>query len=62
MVSHLTNNETYFFRELPQLQVFGEPILRRLKEPRAAAGERALRVLSAGCSTGEEAHTLAMVT
>src|SRR5262245_63533123 len=22
MVSHLTNNETYFFREQPQLQVF----------------------------------------
>jgi len=62
MVCHLTNNETYFYREMPQLQVFGDPILRRLKEAKAAAGERSLRVLSAGCSTGEEAHTLAMVT
>ena len=61
MVSHLTNNETYFFREVPQLQVFAEHVLRRLKERKAADGERALRVLSAGCSSGEEAHTLAMI-
>jgi chemotaxis protein methyltransferase CheR len=62
MVCHLTNNESYFFREMPQLQVFGDPILRRLKEAKTAAGERTLRVLSAGCSTGEEPYTLAMVT
>lgn len=61
MVCHLTNNETYFFREMPQLQVFAEPILRRLKEARSAEGRRSLRILSAGCSTGEEAHTLAML-
>ena len=61
MVSHLTNNETYFFREAPQLQVFADPILKALKERKAASGDRSLRVLSAGCSTGEEVHTLAMV-
>jgi len=61
MISHLTNNETYFFREAPQLQVFADPILKALKERKAAAGERTLRVLSAGCSTGEEVHTLAMI-
>jgi chemotaxis protein methyltransferase CheR len=61
MVCHLTNNETYFFRELPQLQVFADPILRRLKEAKAESAARSLRVMSAGCSTGEEAHTLAMV-
>ena len=61
MVCHLTNNETYFFREMPQLLVFGDPILRRLKEAKAESGARTLRVLSAGCSTGEEAHTLAML-
>jgi len=61
MISHLTNNETYFFREAPQLQVFADPILKALKERKAASGDRSLRVLSAGCSTGEEVHTLAMV-
>ena len=62
MVCHLTNNESYFYREMPQLQVFGDPILRRLKEAKTDSGARALRVLSAGCSTGEEPYTLAMVT
>ena len=58
---HLTNNETYFYREVPQLQVFGGPILKAIKERKAKAGERTLRLLSAGCSSGEEAYTLAMV-
>jgi chemotaxis protein methyltransferase CheR len=61
MVSHLTNNETYFFREQPQLNVFANEVLRAIKERKAKAGERALRVLSVGCSTGEEPLTLAMV-
>jgi chemotaxis protein methyltransferase CheR len=61
MVSHLTNNETYFFREQPQLQVFSEHVLRGLRDRKTAAGERQLRILSAGCSTGEEAYTLAMI-
>jgi chemotaxis protein methyltransferase CheR len=63
MVSHLTNNETYFYRESPQLQVFAEHVLRSIKERKVAGAERkrTLRILSAGCSTGEEAHTLAML-
>ena len=65
MVSHLTNNETYFYRESPQLQVFAEHVLRSVKERKLAnaSGDRprTVRILSAGCSTGEEAHTLAMI-
>jgi chemotaxis protein methyltransferase CheR len=61
MVSHLTNNETYFFREHAQLQVFADHVLKSLKERKARNGERTLRVLSAGCSTGEEVHTIAMI-
>jgi chemotaxis protein methyltransferase CheR len=61
MITHLTNNETYFFRETPQLQVFADPILRSIKERKALTGDRTLRILSAGCSTGEEVHTLAMI-
>jgi len=61
MVSHLTNNETYFFREQPQLQVFASHVLPTLKERRAKTEQRTLRVLSVGCSTGEEALTLAMI-
>jgi chemotaxis protein methyltransferase CheR len=61
MIGHLTNNETYFFRESPQLHVFADPILKGLKERKALAGDRTLRVLSAGCSTGEEVYTLGMI-
>jgi chemotaxis protein methyltransferase CheR len=61
MVSHLTNNETYFFREATQLRVFSDNVLRTLRERKTATGERRLRILSAGCSTGEEALSLAML-
>lgn len=61
MVSHLTNNETYFYREQPQLKVFSEHVLKSLKDRKAKSGHRSLRILSAGCSTGEEPYTLAMV-
>jgi chemotaxis protein methyltransferase CheR len=61
MISHLTNNETYFFRETAQLQVFADHVLRNLRERKAGSGDRRLRVLSAGCSTGEEAYSLAMI-
>jgi len=61
MASHITNNETYFFREQAQLQVFSSNILNRLKEQKSRDGSKRLRVLSAGCSTGEEVMTLAMI-
>jgi chemotaxis protein methyltransferase CheR len=61
MVSHLTNNETYFYREAPQLKVFAEHVLRSLKERKAQTTDRHVRILSAGCSTGEEVHSLAMI-
>jgi chemotaxis protein methyltransferase CheR len=61
MVSHLTNNETYFFREAAQLQAFSDHVLGALREEKSASGERSLRLLSAGCSTGEEAYTIAML-
>ena len=53
----LTNNETYFFREPLQLRAFAEEVLPALAAERSA--ERRLRVWSAGCSTGEEAFTVA---
>jgi len=61
MVSHLTNNETYFFREQPQLNVFASHVLREIKERKTKTETRSLGILSAGCSTGEEPLTLAMI-
>lgn len=55
----LTTNETYFYREPDQLRAFTGEILPALA--RARAPERRLRLLSAGCSTGEEVYSLAIL-
>lgn len=60
-ISLLTNNETYFFREEAQLKVFSDFILSVLKENRIRGNDRRLRIVSAGCSSGEEAYTLAIL-
>jgi len=53
------NGETYFFRDPSGLAAFSSEIL---PERRLAVGpEGTIDVWSAGCSTGEEAYTLAMV-
>jgi chemotaxis protein methyltransferase CheR len=56
-VERLTTKETYFFRQEYQLRAFQSELLPRLQE--ANARSRRLLVWSAGCSTGEEAYTLA---
>lgn len=61
MVSLLTNNETYFFREEAQLQAFSATVLPGVKEAKLARGERRVHIVSAGCSSGEEVYTLAML-
>ena len=55
----LTTHETYFFREPRQLRAFSEEILPRLARENGRA--RRLRVWSAGCSTGEEPYTIAIL-
>ncbi|HKZ16332.1 MAG TPA: protein-glutamate O-methyltransferase CheR [Geobacteraceae bacterium] len=57
----LTTNETYFFREAFQLKAFTEEILPAIKAAKEKKGERQLRIWSAGCSTGEEPYTIAML-
>lgn len=56
-VDVLTTNETYFWREPRQLRAFERELLPMLAV--SLEGQRSLRILSAGCSTGEEAYTLA---
>ena len=59
LVDNLTTNETYFFRESPQLRAFSAEILPELRE--VLADRKILRIWSAGCSTGEEPYTIAML-
>ncbi|GAA3452968.1 CheR family methyltransferase [Dactylosporangium matsuzakiense] len=55
----LTVNETYFFRNVEQFRALAEVVLPA--RMRAGADRRRLDLLSVGCSTGEEAYSLAMV-
>jgi chemotaxis protein methyltransferase CheR len=57
LAAKLTIGESYFFRSPEQLTVFSEVAIPRLtrRDP-----TRPIRILSAGCSTGEEPYTLAM--
>lgn len=55
-----TVGETYFFREPASLDLIRTHVLPALMQAQRDAGRR-LRLWSAGCSTGEEAYTLAML-
>jgi chemotaxis protein methyltransferase CheR len=57
----LTTNETYFFREAFQLKAFTDEIMPGIIAEKEKRGERSLRIWSAGCSSGEEPYTIAML-
>lgn len=57
----ITTNETSFYRNPPQLQVFQDIILKKVLDKLRAERTRKLRIWSAGCSTGEEPYTLAIM-
>lgn len=59
VVERLTTKETYFFRQEYQLRAFRDELLPRLAS--ANREHRRLSVWSAGCATGEEAYTIAML-
>ncbi|NOZ84997.1 MAG: protein-glutamate O-methyltransferase CheR [Deltaproteobacteria bacterium] len=56
-VELLSTNETYFFREDFQLKAFTDEILPLMSK----SGRKSLRIWSAGCSSGEEPYTIAML-
>jgi chemotaxis protein methyltransferase CheR len=60
LASHLTVGETYFFRDRKTLDVLASHVLPELVRSRRGHGQR-LRIWSAGCCTGEEPYTLAML-
>jgi chemotaxis protein methyltransferase CheR len=53
----VTNNETYFFRETHQFDLLIHHVI---PERRALLRGRPLRLLSAGCSSGEEPYSLSI--
>lgn len=57
VVNALLNNESSFFRDLQIFDMLGRQILPSFQ---ASRKDRVLRVWSAGCSTGQEAYSLAI--
>lgn len=56
LISYITINETSFFRHIDQINAFKNHFLKDiLRDPSG-------KILSAGCSTGEEPYTLAMIS
>ena len=61
LVENLTVNETSFFRNKPQLELFQKVVLEEMLHRKQDRRDWTLRIWSAGCSTGQEAYTLAML-
>ena len=59
MVDAVTTNVTEFFRNPKQFDVFRDSVMPAVLK--AAADKRTLRILSAGCSSGEEPYTIAIL-
>ena len=60
LINVLTTNKTAFFREKHHFEHLATQALPSLLEDCSARGTRRLRIWSAGCSSGEEAFTIAM--
>ncbi|MBI9080174.1 MAG: protein-glutamate O-methyltransferase CheR [Pseudodesulfovibrio sp.] len=56
----ITTNETSFYRNPPQLQVFQDKVLVEVLQ-QCRKKDKKIRIWSAGCSTGEEPYTISMI-
>ncbi len=61
LVDELTTNETYFFREYSQLRALVDEIFVELQLEREERGGRPINIWSAGCSSGEEPYSIAIL-
>src|ERR1700676_4701196 len=60
LLNEITIGETYMFRHPTQLDALRNVILPQILQAKGAVTLKRLRFWCAGCSTGEEPHTLAM--
>ena len=60
LLNEITIGETYMFRHPAQLEALRNVILPQILQVKGAISLKRLRFWCAGCSTGEEPHTLAM--
>jgi chemotaxis protein methyltransferase CheR len=61
LVEDLTVNETSFFRNQAQLELFHKHVLEELLRTKPEKKDFSLKIWSAGCSTGQEPYTIGML-
>ncbi len=61
MLDSVTTNLTRFFRNQPHFDTLINYVLPKIIEKKKSKGQNSIKIWSAGCSTGEEPYTLAMV-
>jgi chemotaxis protein methyltransferase CheR len=61
LLENLTINETSFFRNKPQLDLFHKGTMEELLRKKNSDRNWNIRIWSAGCSTGQEPYTIAML-
>src|SRR5467141_3316489 len=61
LLNEITIGETCLFRSLPQVDALRKVVIPALAEAKKKFSYTKLRFWSAGCSTGEESYTLAMI-
>lgn len=57
----VTTNLTRFFRNQPHFDAFSNYVIPHIIEDKKKTGDTTIRIWSAGCSTGEEPYTIAMI-
>jgi len=57
----VTTNETYFFRNEPQLKAFRAIIIPQLVKKLSGISDARVKIWSAGCSSGEEPYTISII-
>lgn len=62
LLNEITIGETYFFRSAPQINALAKVVLPQVVARKADAAGKKIRLWSAGCSTGEEPYTMAILS
>ena len=61
LLDSVTTNLTRFFRNQPHFDAFENYVIPHLVEQKKVMLDKKIRIWSAGCSTGEEPYTIAMI-
>lgn len=57
----ITTNETFFFREPQQFEMFAKSLIPQIIKENTQMGRKDIKIWSAACSTGEEPYTIAII-